>query len=207
MASRYHAVLFDLLSALLDSQTLWDDVAGDRQRGSEWRMHYLAAAATTGQYRDYVQLIRDSAQAAGVAPSRPDALVERWGELVPWPEAAAIIAEFASRSKIGIVTNCSERLGVDAAAKIGVAFDVIVTAERAGCYKPDPGIYELAIREIGEAPERILYVAGSPYDVRGAAAAGMPVYWHNRLGLADPVAGSIAARTAASLDDSVSLFG
>jgi FMN phosphatase YigB (HAD superfamily) len=34
------------------------------------------------------------------------------------------------------------------------------------------------------APERALFVAGSASDVPGAKAVGMPVYWHNRIGLA-----------------------
>jgi len=206
MPSCYDAVLFDLLSALLDSRSLWNDVAGDPSRGSAWRMHYLEAAARTGQYRDYVPLIRESAQAVGVAESAAASLAGRWGELKPWPEAAAIVAGLAFRSKIGVVTNCSEKLGVYAAAKIGVDFDVVVTAERAGYYKPDPRIYALAIGEIDAAPERVLYVAGSPYDVRGAAAAGMSVFWHNRSQLADPGASSAASRTAATLDGVVGMF-
>jgi 2-haloacid dehalogenase len=31
--------------------------------------------------------------------------------------------------------------------------------------------------------ERVLFVAGSPYDIAGAGAVGMPVWWHNRIHL------------------------
>ena len=41
---RYDAILFDLLSALLDSWTLWNDVAGNRDTGLRWRRAYLDVA-------------------------------------------------------------------------------------------------------------------------------------------------------------------
>ena len=34
---KYEAVLFDLFSALLESGTLWSDVAGTAELGSKWR--------------------------------------------------------------------------------------------------------------------------------------------------------------------------
>jgi FMN phosphatase YigB (HAD superfamily) len=71
-------------------------------------------------------------------------------------------------------------------ARIPVRFSVVVTAERAGYYKPDLRTYRLAQSELGTAPERTLFVAGSAGDVPGATAAGMPVYWHNRLGMELP---------------------
>ena len=41
MSRRYDAVLFDLLTALLDSWSLWNDVAGDADAGRRWRAEYL----------------------------------------------------------------------------------------------------------------------------------------------------------------------
>ena len=38
---KYAAVLFDLLSGLLDSWTLWDSVAGSEAAGRTWRAAYL----------------------------------------------------------------------------------------------------------------------------------------------------------------------
>ena len=200
MSRRYNAILFDLLSALLDSWTVWDSLAGDSALGRKWRMHYLEATYNTERYEPYLSLVGESAKAVGVAESQAAALADQWGELTPWPEATDIIAELASTTKIGVITNCSEKLGVQAVRKLGADFDVVLTAERAGYYKPDPRIYEKAIEEIGEASESILYVAGSPYDVRGAATAGMPVYWHNRIGLVDIEASSCAIETSDALD-------
>ena len=62
----------------------------------------------------------------------------------------------------------------------------MVTAERAGFYKPDARPYRLALDALGLAAVDCLFVAGSAYDLYGAAAVGLPVFWHNRLGLRMP---------------------
>jgi HAD superfamily hydrolase (TIGR01509 family) len=67
--------------------------------------------------------------------------------------------------------------------RVGVPFEVVVTAERAGFYKPRPEPYRAVLAALGTAPDRTLFVAGSASDVPGAKAVGMPVYWHNRIGL------------------------
>jgi len=52
--------------------------------------------------------------------------------------------------------------------------------------------------KLGTAPARTLFVAGSAADVPGAKAVGMPVYWHNRMGLA-PVGDAVPDYTERSL--------
>ena len=84
------------------------------------------------------------------------------------------------------MTNCSERLGRIAAERTGVSFDVVVTSETAGFYKPDPRPYRMALERLELPPDRVLFVAGSAYDLVGAARVGMDTYWHNRIGLAAP---------------------
>jgi FMN phosphatase YigB (HAD superfamily) len=67
-----------------------------------------------------------------------------------------------------------------------VPFTVIVTAERAGFYKPDPQPYRVALGELGVAPDRCLFVAGSAYDLFGTARVGLPTWWHDRIGMTAP---------------------
>jgi 2-haloacid dehalogenase len=181
---RYDAALFDLLTALLDSWSLFNAVAGSEEMGLQWRKAYLRHAYATGAYVDYALIARDSAREVGLPESVADTLVSRWDELQPWAEAREVLGALGVR--LGIVTNCSEALGHRAANRVGVPFAAVTTAERAGYYKPDPRTYRAALDALGTAPERTLFVAGSPGDVAGASAAGMHVYWHNRRGLALP---------------------
>lgn len=76
--------------------------------------------------------------------------------------------------RVGVVANwdCAlpghlRRLGLDG------LLDTVVTSARAGVAKPDPAIFELALRELGAQPERALHVGDEACDEEGARAAGL----------------------------------
>ncbi len=194
------AVLFDLLTALIDSWSLWDAVAGSAEAGRHWRGVYLRLTYGTGNYRPYEEIVAEAAAEAGLPVDRADALAEQWDSLAPWPEAPAVVRALSERVPVGVVTNCSRAMGRRAAALLGIGFDVIVTAEDAGAYKPDPRTYEAALASLGTDPARTLFVAGSPGDVPGAGAAGMPVVWHNRIGLPLPEGAAAPMAEVETLD-------
>lgn len=196
----YDAVLFDLLSALLDSWTLWTEVAGDPEDGRRWRLRYLALTYAAGDYRPYETLVSEAATDVGLPASVPRALLDRWDELSPWNEVPGVLRRLERRLAIGVVTNCSETLGRRAIAKLGVAMPLLVTAERAGAYKPDPRTYSLALAELRMPAERVLFVAGSPYDVPGASRVGLAVLWHNRARLALPEGAPLPLAELPTLD-------
>ena len=175
--------MFDLLTALIDSWTLWNAVAGNEGNGRCWRAAYLKRTYGEGHYRPYETLVAEAAVEVGLPAGLAAALAARYGELRPWPEVLAAVRGIA---KMAVVTNCSEALGHLAAARTGMAFDVVVTAERAGFYKPHRRPYELALEELGVAADEALFVTGSAYDLFGAASVGLPVYWHDRIGMAMP---------------------
>jgi 2-haloalkanoic acid dehalogenase type II len=184
---RYGAVLFDLLTALLDSWTLWNSVAGGPDAGRAWRAAYLRITYQTGAYRPYEDLVAEAAEAVGLPRALADVLGARYAQLQPWPDVPETLATLAAGGlKLGVVTNCSETLGRVAADCTRTRFDVLVTAERAGVYKPDPRAYALALTELGVPAERCLFVAGSSYDLVGTAAVGLPTYWHDRIGMQKP---------------------
>jgi 2-haloalkanoic acid dehalogenase type II len=178
--------LFDLLTGLIDSWTLWDAVAGNAADGRRWRAAYLKNTYAEGRYRPYETLVREAAVASGLSDDLGDRLTARYGELAPWPEVAEVLGALHGRVPLAIVTNCSEALGRIAVACTGITFDAVVTAERAGFYKPHPAPYRRALAELGAEPEDCLFVAGSAYDLFGAAAVGLPVFWHDRIGMEMP---------------------
>jgi 2-haloacid dehalogenase len=181
---RYDAVLFDLFTALLDSQPLWREIAGDVAAGARWREESSYLTYSAGPYRPFVETVEEAAERAGVPPARTADLLRGMGEqLRPWPEAPPVLRRLSERVRIAVVTNCSEELGQRAAARLGVEFDAVVTAEAAGAYKPEPEPYRLAHERLSVQPSRGLFVAGSPADIEGARAAGMDAWWHNRLQL------------------------
>jgi 2-haloalkanoic acid dehalogenase type II len=183
---KYDAVAFDLLTALLDSWTLWNSVAGSAEDGLRWRRRYLEITYGCGAYRPYKTLVREAAADVGLPASCADSLERRWGDLEPWPEAPGVLAELSVHLPLAVATNCSRRLGAIAAGRAGDVFKVVITAESAGFYKPRPEPYRAVLQALGTRPERTLFVAGSAADVPGAHQVGMPVFWHNRIGLPPP---------------------
>jgi 2-haloacid dehalogenase len=186
-ARQYDSVLFDLLTALLDSWTLWNDVAGSEDAGQRWRAEYLGLTYRTGKYRPYPALVGEAAEAVGLPHKLANVLDARYAELRPWPGVTDALRRLKSSGlRLGIVTNCSERLGQIAAAVVGVDFDTVITAERAGFYKPHEKPYRLGLEGLESTPAHCLFVAGSSYDLIGTTKVGLDTFWHNRLGLTLP---------------------
>ncbi|MEF2071266.1 HAD family hydrolase [Consotaella aegiceratis] len=194
------AVVFDLLTALLDSWSVWNAAAGSDEDGRRWRARYLELTYGCGAYRPYETLVAEAARDAGLRPDAPAALRESWNTLQPWPEAPGTLRRLKAHGLLlGVATNCSIELGRQAAARCGVPFDAVVTSEEAGYYKPRPEPYRAVLAALGVGPEETVFVAGSSADVPGAANVGMRVVWHNRVGL--PARGGPAPlREGRSLD-------
>ena len=182
----YKAVVFDLLTGLLDSWSLWNRVAGSAADGTRWRHAYLRHTYAQGAYRPYLDLVAAAAGEAGLPPSLATELERQWSTLAPWPDVHDVLGQLHAQVPLGVVTNCSAALGASAVACVAVPLDVVITAEAVGYYKPDQRCYEAAATALALDPGDILFVAGSPFDIVGAAAVGMPVFWHNRAGLAIP---------------------
>ena len=88
---RFDAVLFDLLTALLNSWTLWNDIAGSEDNGRKWRAAYLRRTYNTGAYRPYEALVVEAATEVGLLPILGAQLAARYGELKPWPEVGEVL--------------------------------------------------------------------------------------------------------------------
>lgn len=194
------AVLFDLLTALLDSWTVWNAAAGSEQMGRSWRAEYLRLTYGCGAYVPYEDLVRQAAATVGLPASAPQSLDDRWDELPAWSGATELLRALEPHCKLAVVTNCSQRLGQRAAERLGIDWDVVVTSEEAGFYKPDPRPYRLALERLDVQPGEAAFVAGSGYDMFGTASVGLRTYWHNRVGLARPEGAPLAEVESPTLE-------
>jgi 2-haloalkanoic acid dehalogenase type II len=194
------AVLFDLLTALLDSWTVWNAAAGSEPSGRAWRAEYLRLTYGCGAYVPYEDLVRQAAATVGLPAGAPQALDDHWAELRPWSGAIDLLQALQPHCKLAVVTNCSQRLGQRAAERLGIDWDVVVTSEEAGFYKPDPRPYRLALERLDIQPGEAAFVAGSGYDMFGTARVGLRTYWHNRVGLPRPEGAPVAEVESPTLD-------
>lgn len=193
------AVIFDLLTGLLNSWTVWDAVIPESERhitdGTTWRKRYLELAFACGSYESYEGLVQQGAADVGLSPAAPEALFKRYLEIEPWPEVPEVLVQLKSQGmKLGIATNISDELGrrvVQNTERVvrektgskNFAFDVAVTAQESGYYKPNPKPYQDVLDKLSLTPDQALFLAGSPVDIQGAADVGMRVCWNNHIGL------------------------
>ncbi len=180
---KYDAVVFDLLTGLIDSWSLWNEIAGSDLIGQKWRGRYLEITYNTFKYQDYEKLVLQAARDVGFPEDKAYKLFEEWERLSPWPEVVDVLNKIKEKYLISIATNCSIINGNKAINRINVEFDFSVTAEEVGFYKPHSQMYLSILNKMNTTPGKTLFVAGSPFDVIGAKSMGMDVYWHNRIGL------------------------
>ncbi len=189
MSAKYRAVCCDLLTALVDSWSLWQKAAGDQELGNRWRRESLRLVTASGAYRPYEPIVAEAARAVGVPEERATLILSGWPTLKPYPDVPPALRSL--RVPVVVVTNTSQRLAATAAERLGVTLRAVVSAESSGWYKPDQRAYQAGWTAAGATSAReCLFVAGSPHDVAGAARAGHDVFWVNRLALPVPEGGS-----------------
>ncbi|HEY4333318.1 MAG TPA: HAD-IA family hydrolase [Ilumatobacteraceae bacterium] len=104
-----------------------------------------------------------------------------------WPafaDSAESLQRLATRFKLIILSNIDRFSFAQSNPRLGVTFDLIVTAQDVGSYKPDPANFEMLFAradEIGVPRDRLLHVAESLFhDHEPIAALGMPSVWIHR---------------------------
>ena len=113
------------------------------------------------------------AHRVSLAADEVDALARVWWRLRPWPDSVAGIQRLKRRYIVTPLSNASFIGMVELARFAGLAWDCIITAENARCYKPRPEVYRTAISLLGLKPREAMMVAAHNYDLAAARAEGM----------------------------------
>lgn len=104
----------------------------------------------------------------------------------PFPDSVDAMSQLKETHILGALTNMDDASFAASHRLLGSCFEIVVTAERAGAYKPAMrhfvlGLTDLAAR--GIPPHRVLHVAQSlRADVRPANLLGQDIVWINRGG-------------------------
>ena len=154
----------------MDSMTTWSSAAGDRERGLAWRDAVSHRMIEAGRYVPYDDLVIAAAAELHLPPGALDRLRSAWTDMHRWPDASALEAIDVPYA---FVTNTSRELADAAAERSRLRPAFTLSAEEAGWYKPHPEAYLLACGQMGTDPRDTRFVAGAPYDARGAARAGL----------------------------------
>jgi 2-haloacid dehalogenase len=109
----------------------------------------------------------------------------------------------AAGYRLATLTNGSADVAetLFAAAGIRDSFDRLLSVDDAPAWKPARGAYDYAAAACGSDPEHMLLVAVHPWDIHGAARAGLNTAWINRSGTPYPAYFTEPDYTVASLRD------
>lgn len=102
-------------------------------------------------------------------------------------EARPVIDALRPHYRLALLSNADDDFLTECLNRNGLAFDTIVTSERAGAIKPDEEIFRYLARILELPVDRILYAGDNPVpDVLGPVRAGMKCAWVNRSGARRP---------------------
>lgn len=127
---------------------------------------------------------------AGLALDRPvdDAVAHvlaGFSALDLHPDVAAGVREFRERGlRLVTLSNGSAKNADRLLSTAGIRgeFEELMSVEDAGAWKPAPAAYAYAARRCGVEPAQMLLLAVHPWDIDGAARAGMDTGWVSRRG-------------------------
>ena len=133
-----------------------------------------------GEYKPFHQIIANSMERAsrrlGLEYREADAwavyeIVPTWG---PYPGVTEALNRLAEAVPLVIITNSDTVQAERLAENLRAPFEVVITAEQMGVYKPRLAAFEYLFDKLGVSPEELVHVSASPmYDLRSAAAMGI----------------------------------
>lgn len=110
---------------------------------------------------------------AGLNEAEKAELNRVWHRLDPWPDAVAGLTRLKRRFIIGTLSNGNVGLLVNMAKRAGLPWDVVLSAELARHYKPDPEAYRMPPDLLGLERAQVMLVAAHPNDLAAAAREGL----------------------------------
>jgi 2-haloalkanoic acid dehalogenase type II len=196
MAERlYDVVTFDCYGTLID----WESGIGRAFAAEAVKIgHPVDAAAAVNLYVDveaaveqegyrrYRDILAETARRVAarlgwpLPPERTGFLAESLPAGPQFPDTNAALRRLATAGyRLGILSNVDDDLLVWSRRLLAAMFEIVITAQQVGSYKPASPHFVAARTVIGGA--RWLHAAQSHYhDITPCAALGIPAAWINR---------------------------
>lgn len=189
-------VTFDLFSALVDSRSgagaVLSRLGAERAWGVDGPAVYDRWDALTKQahrncraWVPHAALARDALAATyrelglpGDAEADTQALYAALPDWPLWPDVAEWLPRIGERWPVGVLSNVDDGLFDRTQVAPLVDRRLLFSSERLQAYKPDARLYRRAQEQAG----RLVHVATSARDVRGALEAGLAVVRLRRPG-------------------------
>lgn len=158
---------------------------------TEWRAGYYASMARVRKgelawariddlHRAELDRLLDEHGARGLDETARRHLNLAWHRLDPWPEAVEGLTRLKRRFTICTLSNGNLGLLANMAKRAGLPWDLILSAEVFGAFKPDPKAYLGVADVFSLEPAQTMLVATHKADLRGAMRCGLATAYVER---------------------------
>ncbi|KAJ6551863.1 haloacid dehalogenase [Mycena capillaripes] len=167
----------------------WSDFSKTWRRGYIDYMHAIAQGGTgtlnvDELHRGILEKMLQSPEwkhfGAVVNEEERENLNNAWHRLRGWPDATAGLYVLKKQKIVCALSNGNIRLLIDMAKFTDLPWDVIFSSELFGSFKPDPKVYQGAMKHLSLEPKNCAMVAAHLWDLRGASNAGMRTIYVKR---------------------------
>lgn len=97
--------------------------------------------------------------------------------------ASALLHRIKTSGKeIGLLSNGTRSMlnkGVSA-TQIKTLVDHVLSVDDIGVYKPNPAVYQMAVKQLGVEKEKLVFFSSNQWDVSGASQFGLDCVWINQ---------------------------
>jgi 2-haloacid dehalogenase len=193
--SEVQALLFDVFGTVVDwrSSVIADLTSFGASRGlaaewpqfaDEWRGLYQPALeeVRSGRrawtildvlHRESLDSLLDKHKITGLSEADKDHINRVWHRLKPWPDSVQGLTRLKRRYIIGTLSNGNIGLLTRMAKHAGLPWDVVLSAETAGAYKPLPQAYLASAALLNLEPRQVMLVAAHNNDLAAASDVGL----------------------------------
>jgi len=133
-------------------------------------------------HRESLDELLDRFGVEGLTETEIAHLTRAWHRLDPWPDAIPGLLGLKSNYVIAPLSNGHVRLLTNMAKRAGIPWDLILSAELSGHYKPDEEVYLTAVDLLDLDVEEVMMVAAHEGDLDASRDAGLhTAYVHRPL--------------------------
>jgi 2-haloacid dehalogenase len=211
---------FDLYGTLVDPIRIWHQLerhVGDAAvRISElWRqkqLEYTFRLTAMEQYQPFDKVTRKALEYAlatfehELSEEQLRVILAEYDHLEAFPDVQPGLDQLRDAGWLMVVlSNGTPRMlsGAVHSAAIGPYFHDLISVDEVQTYKPAPRVYQYAAVRLNQPIEKVRLISSNPFDIMGAAAAGMQVAWINRPGGVFDTLGTTPPLTARTLTELV----
>jgi 2-haloacid dehalogenase len=216
-------VVFDVNETLSDMAPMeqrFADVGAERWQAKTWFAGLLRdglALTSAGTTERFATLGREGLYAAleGIVPDRElyaavDHVMAGFEGLDVHPDVPDGVRTLAAGGRrVVTLSNGAASVAEGLLTRSGVReeFEMLLSVEDVGVWKPAAAAYEYAARQCKTDLGAMLLVAVHPWDIDGASRAGMQTAWVNRDDTRYPSYFCTPTRTATGIDDLAARLG